>query len=512
MKLIETLRRSLREDLAPHLKDKDAAPILETIDLMIVELLDRATTRPAILENSVIALSALTDRARDITGIIDPLSSIMPDEPTPDYPADALLGHSARRIDRLRAELVAAMPAMLALAQRPGEQQQAALDWMRDVVAQQYAETAAETQRRPFESGPDRSTAMPDCLIQSLDRQLEAGGRLEIATFAELSGGYSRRTYSAEVKRLPEASHERLVLRQQRSDGIIQGLGLDVVDEFPLLSLAFAHDLPVPEPLGIENDPNILGGAFLTMRYVQGETLGSHVSAAGVDEHSLRRIAALVASVHRLPWGEMVSGNGLFGLTASERRSSRACLSAYLDRYEILWKAGELRPSPTLSLGFEWLRRNMPDHDSTPILQHGDFGFHNILFRNGEIVALLDWEAAFLGEPAKDLAQCRAFVSGYVEWDVFYRWYLDAGGFEISHNVMNYYNVLRSITQLLIGDLGLETRFGHVDRPDPRYFFLGGPVRRYCFDTLMSDAWPMWTSGWHQADEGRFMANPVPVR
>ena len=41
------------------------------------------------------------------------------------------------------------------------------------------------------------------------------------------------------------------------------------------------------------------------------------------------------------------------------------------------------------------------------MLVHGDYWPGNILWRDGRIVAVVDWEDAAVGEPLADLANCR---------------------------------------------------------------------------------------------------------
>jgi Ser/Thr protein kinase RdoA (MazF antagonist) len=42
-----------------------------------------------------------------------------------------------------------------------------------------------------------------------------------------------------------------------------------------------------------------------------------------------------------------------------------------------------------------------------PVLLHGDFWPGNLIWRNGRLAAILDWEDAALGDPLSDVASCR---------------------------------------------------------------------------------------------------------
>ena len=51
----------------------------------------------------------------------------------------------------------------------------------------------------------------------------------------------------------------------------------------------------------------------------------------------------------------------------------------------------------------QWLLANQPK-DLSPVLNHGDTSLHNYMFRDNRLVAVLDWELAFLGNRANDIS------------------------------------------------------------------------------------------------------------
>lgn len=59
-----------------------------------------------------------------------------------------------------------------------------------------------------------------------------------------------------------------------------------------------------------------------------------------------------------------------------------------------------------------WLRQNMPDHDLTTCIIHNDFRFDNVVLHPEEplqVIGVLDWEMATLGDPLMDLANSLAY-------------------------------------------------------------------------------------------------------
>jgi aminoglycoside phosphotransferase (APT) family kinase protein len=62
-------------------------------------------------------------------------------------------------------------------------------------------------------------------------------------------------------------------------------------------------------------------------------------------------------------------------------------------------------PKPTATRALAWLKENRPDEPDDPVLLWGDARIGNIIFApGGRPAAVLDWEAATLGQPEEDLA------------------------------------------------------------------------------------------------------------
>ncbi len=59
--------------------------------------------------------------------------------------------------------------------------------------------------------------------------------------------------------------------------------------------------------------------------------------------------------------------------------------------------------SPVIEYAFQWLFKNLPDATES-VLLHGDFRMGNILVTEQGLSAVIDWELASVGDPARDLA------------------------------------------------------------------------------------------------------------
>lgn len=87
---------------------------------------------------------------------------------------------------------------------------------------------------------------------------------------------------------------------------------------------------------------------------------------------------------------------------------------------------------PAYVVGLRWLYTHLPAVQGPPVLCHGDFRLHNLLWRApGDLSGILDWERAWSGDPMVDVAFGRRF-SGWCAVDASLEQdYLDAGGHPI---------------------------------------------------------------------------------
>jgi len=95
------------------------------------------------------------------------------------------------------------------------------------------------------------------------------------------------------------------------------------------------------------------------------------------------------------------------GATALRRHVADA-----LAYYE--WVASEGARSPLIERTFAWLEDNWPDEEGETVISWGDSRIGNMMFRDFEPVAVLDWEMAATGPREVDLA-----------WMIFLHRFLD---------------------------------------------------------------------------------------
>ena len=200
-----------------------------------------------------------------------------------------------------------------------------------------------------------------------------------------LEGGVSARVDALEIVH-PDGSHERLVLRRH---GAIDWKPLEAdvtTTEFGVLTVLAHAGFPLPAPRLLDVSGSTLSGPYMVMDFVDGSTDVSSDELPG----ALRKMATFLARLHALNLDTVA------GVRLPHRDDPTGNTMRYL---------------PDTSLG-KRIRAAHEEHGpvvatNPPVLLHGDFWPGNILWRDGEIAAVIDWEDAAIGDPVADLASSR---------------------------------------------------------------------------------------------------------
>ena len=120
-------------------------------------------------------------------------------------------------------------------------------------------------------------------------------------------------------------------------------------------------------------------------------------------------------------------------------------------------------PCTTVPLAHQWLLDHVADVVPAPrlCLLQGDFGFHNMLVDGPRVTALVDWEAATIGPPARELSAAWSAATALIAWPAFVEAYLDAGGSveDTDPRAISYYRVLSALGGFMASRTG-----GHLFR------------------------------------------------
>ncbi len=167
----------------------------------------------------------------------------------------------------------------------------------------------------------------------------------------------------------------------------------DVGRQGRIMTALHAEGFAVPRILACSSEPALDGRSFALMELTTGLTCDEAIATYGgqaVCEASIavsRALATIPVDRTGLA-GEPVSGpaeeiDRWAALLAKAPDGARAAADALIAR---------LRAAAVSIAPFE------------PVLVHGDFHYANLLFDEGRVVAVLDWELAGLGMPLVDLA------------------------------------------------------------------------------------------------------------
>ena len=214
---------------------------------------------------------------------------------------------------------------------------------------------------------------------------------VDVVAIEPVSGGASNLTYRAALAGAPFAA---VAVRLQRSEGILAPY--DVAREGEVIRRLQASPVPVPRLVGIERDPPVLGAPFIVMEWVDAP----HMGAPGAPVSFASYVEA-VAAIHAVDWRAL--GLGFLGVPASAATGSIAEIERIAARMAPFGCAHD----PLLTRSLAVLRATVPADGSLAFCQ-GDINVYNYLVRNGEIVAVVDWEMARIGDPRADVGQILA--------------------------------------------------------------------------------------------------------
>ncbi|MFE5664037.1 phosphotransferase family protein [Streptomyces niveus] len=230
----------------------------------------------------------------------------------------------------------------------------------------------------------------PERLRGHLDRERPGlvGGPLSARL---IEGGRSNLTYL-----VTDGAHDWVVRRPPL--GHVLATAHDMKREFRVISALHPTAVPVPEPLLLCEDPDVLGAPFYLMEYVRGTPYRTAEQLAPLGPERTR--AALLGLVDTLVELHAVDPSAV-GLADFGRPEG------FLDRQLRRWgkqlDASRNRDLPGIDTLHATLGRSLPDSPA-PTVIHGDYRLDNVLIGDDErIKAVLDWEMSTLGDPLTDL-------------------------------------------------------------------------------------------------------------
>ncbi len=210
--------------------------------------------------------------------------------------------------------------------------------------------------------------------------QLIAGGRSNLTYRLDLTGGQI-------VLRRPPLGH-------------VLPTAHDMSREYRVLTALSGTAVPVPQPLAICADADVIGAPFYLMRFVDGVVLRTVQDGAALGPERAAELSNLMAETLAAIHSVDLDAAGLadFGRPAG-----------YLKRQLVRWqRQRELSNTRDLP-GYPELVQRLADRmpaSADGTLVHGDFRLDNTLIRltgPAQVAAVVDWEMSTLGDPLADL-------------------------------------------------------------------------------------------------------------
>jgi aminoglycoside phosphotransferase (APT) family kinase protein len=222
-----------------------------------------------------------------------------------------------------------------------------------------------------------------------IERELQ---RSDVRLVKELSGGNSNVTCLIETATGP------MVLRTPPGDTISPKAHQGIAREARVMQALHGH-VSVPQVFAWCEDTSVIGRPFALVEHIDGISITTGLPAAYDSASAVNRLGEQLidqlAAMALAPWQEL----GLADLGKPEN-----FLRRQVERWLEVRRKVPVRDLPQLEEIGDWLLDKLPQDGPTGVV-HGDFHLDNALCGNSEpeLLAVIDWEMATIGDPLTDL-------------------------------------------------------------------------------------------------------------
>ena len=265
------------------------------------------------------------------------------------------------------------------------------------------------------------TASIKDRKLEQLVQKIEPQSRL--LRDWELKGGVSAQMTAIEIEQ-PDQQTKRMIIRRHGAVDLKHNPDI-AADEFKLLRILRSAGLATPAPYYLDQSGEIFPAPYIVIEYIEGTS--ELAFAPGTD--LIPQLTTQLARIHALDCSKLdvsflPKQAQRFSKKVSERPTN---LDESLDEgriRDVLEAVGPL------------------SQQNTAVLLHGDFWPGNILWKDGRLIAVIDWEDAALGDPLADIANTRLEI-------------LWAFGIDAMHSFTQHYQSMTNIdfTNLPVWDL-----------------------------------------------------------
>jgi len=217
--------------------------------------------------------------------------------------------------------------------------------------------------------------------------------------------------------------------------------------EFRLLQALSGTSIPVPKPFWCDPSGEWLERPFIVMERVGGDVTPSTQMVYPGDATRRARFANrfvdILADLHTLDWRAM-GIDFLEGPDCAPEDAARLSMEGFR---AFSTESGVMEPHPVTDRAWAWSEAHVPRTQRLSIC-HGDYKPDNVLHADGEILAIVDWERARIGDPMVDLAYVcvphlvvDGLASGVAPQDAILRRYADRSGLRVDPGAIAFWQV-----------------------------------------------------------------------
>jgi aminoglycoside phosphotransferase (APT) family kinase protein len=228
--------------------------------------------------------------------------------------------------------------------------------------------------------------AQADKTFERVAQKLAPQSKL-LRTWA-LQGGISAQVTALELEQ-PDGNRRKLIVRQHGPVDLQQNPQI-AADEYRLLQFLRSIGLAAPMPYYLDQSGEIFPTPYIVLEYIEGQPEFAPANLSAL----LLQFAMHLSRVHQVD-GAKPEVSFLPKQTQRYTDKLKAC-PAQADESE---DVGRIRAA----LEAVW---PLPQRNPS-VLLHGDFWPGNLLWRDGQLVGIIDWEDAAVGDPLADVANSR---------------------------------------------------------------------------------------------------------
>ena len=257
------------------------------------------------------------------------------------------------------------------------------------------------------------SNDVADSLLKYLRQRTCDNSLAYLQPLEVLAGGFDAAIYSFSLKTTDTQLSGPLVLRlfeRGRRPAMAR-------KEAAVQNVLAAMGYPAPDVRIEEQNPDILGGAFLIMPRLPGHALAAAFERLSREKHSIPWIISTARQIMRdtnAVWSDAQARLHALDPDDFLTRIEKAGIDrqAFDSDAELIRFRSKIPPEHerAFASGFAWLDQNKPPC-AARVVCHGDLQPLNVLANDGKLAGVLDWGATVVAHPALDYGAVVAIMA-----------------------------------------------------------------------------------------------------